>query len=205
MSISASLGTILSFALTIYLWLILGRVLLSWVSPDPYNPIVQFLAVVTEPVLGFFRRWIPPIGFLDLSPVWAMIAIQLLQRMVASLFNPMVSTATALLALGLELIYLLHMLVTLFLLLMLIRVGMNFYSWYLFRHGRRSVINLYNPGIRFLFTVTESLLRPMRRWVPTLHGLDVTPVLGAVIIITVLMAMQTGVLLLTGQGMDLNP
>ena len=43
---------ILNLGLTIYMWLIVARAILSWVSPDPYNPIVRFLYNVTEPVLG---------------------------------------------------------------------------------------------------------------------------------------------------------
>ncbi|MBF0610010.1 MAG: YggT family protein [Magnetococcales bacterium] len=201
MSIMASLGTILSFALNIYLWMILARVLISWISPDPYNPVVRFLVETTEPVLGFFRRWIPPIGMLDLSPIWAMLSIQVVQRLISTLFNPAASTSSALLSVAMEVVYLLHMLVTIFLLLMVIRVGMNIYSWNRFRKGQRSVFDLYNPGIRFLFSVTEGLLRPMRRWVPTFRGLDLTPVVGVAIILLVLIALQDGVaLLLLGMG-----
>jgi len=45
--------------LTLYMWLIIIRALISWVNPDPYNPIVRFLYRVTEPVLYQVRKWIP--------------------------------------------------------------------------------------------------------------------------------------------------
>jgi YggT family protein len=52
-----ALATIVDLALNIYLWLIIARALLSWVNPDPYNPIVRCLYNVTEPVLGYPRSW----------------------------------------------------------------------------------------------------------------------------------------------------
>lgn len=67
-------------ALRIYFWVIVVRALLSWVSPDPYNPIVRALAAVTEPVLRPLRRLVPPrkLGGLDLSPLIALLLIQFL-------------------------------------------------------------------------------------------------------------------------------
>ena len=55
-----ALAEIINLGLTIYMWLIIARAILSWVSPDPYNPIVRFLYNVTEPVLagcGSGYRW----------------------------------------------------------------------------------------------------------------------------------------------------
>ena len=73
---------------TAYTWLIVIRVLISWVSPDPFNPIVQFLMRVTDPVLEPFRRVIPSIGFIDISPVVALLVLQVLQKfLVKTLFD----------------------------------------------------------------------------------------------------------------------
>ena len=60
---------ILDMALTIYFWIIVIRALISWVNPDPYNPIVRFLYQVTEPVLYRIRKVVPYMGGLDLSPL----------------------------------------------------------------------------------------------------------------------------------------
>lgn len=67
-------------ALRIYFWVILVRALLSWVSPDPYNPIVRALVAVTEPVLAPLRRLVPPrkLGGIDLSPLIALLLIEFL-------------------------------------------------------------------------------------------------------------------------------
>lgn len=72
---------ILSILLTIYYWLILIRALISWVSPDPGNPIVQFLHAATEPVLEPIRHLVPTwrIG-LDLSPLIAFLLIMFIQK-----------------------------------------------------------------------------------------------------------------------------
>jgi YggT family protein len=76
-----ALATVLYWALDIYFWLIIARAVLSWVNPDPYNPIVRFLYNVTEPVLGYLRRRLPLVfGGLDLSPLVVLAAIIFLQR-----------------------------------------------------------------------------------------------------------------------------
>ena len=67
-----------------YSWIIIAAALISWVQPNPRNPIVVFLARVTEPVLEPVRRLLPPwkTGGLDLSPLIVLIAIQFVQRVV---------------------------------------------------------------------------------------------------------------------------
>ena len=85
----AALASILDLALTIYMWVIIARALLSWVNPDPYNPIVRMLYNVTEPVLGGVRARVPVVfGGLDLAPLVVLLAIVFLQRfLVATLFE----------------------------------------------------------------------------------------------------------------------
>lgn len=75
------IAKVLDIVLTFYYWLIIIRALISWVNPDPYNPIVQLLLKVTEPVLSPIRRFLP-LDFrfgIDLSPLAAILAIILLQ------------------------------------------------------------------------------------------------------------------------------
>jgi YggT family protein len=83
----AAVADVLNLLLTTYTWIIIARALISWVSPDPYNPIVQFLYRITEPVLAPVRRRLPGYGMgLDLSPLIVIIAIMFLRRfLVASL------------------------------------------------------------------------------------------------------------------------
>ncbi|PIQ81974.1 MAG: hypothetical protein COV76_06085 [Candidatus Omnitrophica bacterium CG11_big_fil_rev_8_21_14_0_20_64_10] len=68
----------------LYWWAILIRVLLSWVSPDPFNPIVQFLNRITEPVLAPLRRVIPAAGSFDLSPMVVLIGLPILKVFLVS-------------------------------------------------------------------------------------------------------------------------
>lgn len=70
---------ILDMALTIYFWIIVIRALISWVNPDPYNPIVRFLYQVTEPVLYRIRKVVPYMGGLDLSPLIVIFIIYFIQ------------------------------------------------------------------------------------------------------------------------------
>ena len=75
-----AVAVILDIVLTIYMWVIIIRALLSWVNPDPYNPIVQFLHSITEPVLYRVRKALPMPGMgLDLSPIIVLLAIIFLQ------------------------------------------------------------------------------------------------------------------------------
>jgi len=60
---------VLELAINAYIWIIIARALLSWVNPDPYNPIVRFLNRITEPVLRQVRYRLPNLGGLDLSPM----------------------------------------------------------------------------------------------------------------------------------------
>lgn len=69
-----ALAKITDIILTIAYWLILIRALISWVNPDPYNVIVQFLYRTTEPILSPIRKILPPSG-IDISPIIAFLAI----------------------------------------------------------------------------------------------------------------------------------
>ncbi len=75
-----AIAEILDMLLNLYMWMIIGSALLSWVSPDPYNPIVRFLYQVTEPLLRRIRRYMPIAGGMDFSPMVAIFAIIFLRQ-----------------------------------------------------------------------------------------------------------------------------
>ena len=76
----AAIAHILDTVLTIYMWIIIIRAVLSWVNPDPYNPIVRFIHQVTEPVMYRVRRLIPIGGLgIDFSPIIILLVIVFLQ------------------------------------------------------------------------------------------------------------------------------
>jgi YggT family protein len=73
-----AVAKLVDYVLYLYMWIIVIRALLSWVNPDPWNPIVRFLHQVTEPVLGPIRRRLPYTG-IDFSPLVAILGIYFLQ------------------------------------------------------------------------------------------------------------------------------
>ena len=78
-----AVASILYYVLDIYMWLVIARAVLSWVSPDPNKFIVQFIHTVTEPVLSWIRRRLPVVfGGIDLAPVVVFLAILFLENFV---------------------------------------------------------------------------------------------------------------------------
>ncbi|MBR8462567.1 YggT family protein [Campylobacter sp. faydin G-24] len=73
----AAVANILSTVIHIYIWIIIIAALISWVRPDPYNPIVQLLQRLTEPAYAFIRRFIPTtFNGIDLAPIIVLLALQ---------------------------------------------------------------------------------------------------------------------------------
>lgn len=82
-----ALAWVLNILLTIMYWLILIRALISWVNPDPFNPVVQFLMRTTDPVLEPVRRLLPPLS-VDISPIIVFFIIIFLQKfLISSLYE----------------------------------------------------------------------------------------------------------------------
>ena len=84
-----AVANVLHYVLYFYMWIIVARAVLSWVNPDPYNPIVRFIHNVTEPVLYRIRTKIPvDFGGIDFSPIIVILGIVFLQNFVVkSLFR----------------------------------------------------------------------------------------------------------------------
>ena len=78
----SAVATILDYVLSLYMWVIIARALISWVNPDPWNPIVQFLNRATEPVLAPIRRLIGLRIGMDVSPIIVILIIIFLQKAV---------------------------------------------------------------------------------------------------------------------------
>ncbi|MCS5694702.1 YggT family protein [Desulfofundulus thermocisternus] len=82
-----SLERIINVAFQVYTWLIFIRIVLSFIRHNPYHPLIRFIYEITEPVLGFFRRFIPPVGMLDFSPLVAFFALELLRQIILNLIR----------------------------------------------------------------------------------------------------------------------
>ena len=87
-SLLLAFSSILLTIITLYKWVIIISALLSWVQPDPYNPIVQMLYRLTEPAYAFVRRLIPTVvGGIDLAPLILIFGLQFLEIFLGSLFR----------------------------------------------------------------------------------------------------------------------
>jgi len=84
-----AIAQIADIVLSIYMWIIIIAAIISWVNPDPYNPIVRFLYSVTDPVLHLIRRYIRlGLGGIDISPLIVILIIMFIKRfLIASLIE----------------------------------------------------------------------------------------------------------------------
>jgi len=82
----STLAEVIGLVFQIYIFIVIARALISWVNPDPYNPIVRFLYQATEPVLERIRRFIPAsFGGIDFSPIILLLGLSLLRRLLLEL------------------------------------------------------------------------------------------------------------------------
>ncbi|MCK5111259.1 MAG: YggT family protein [Arcobacteraceae bacterium] len=89
-SLIVAFATILITIISLYKWIIIIGALLSWVQPDPYNPIVQMIYRLTEPAYALVRRFIPTVfGGMDMAPLILIFALQFLEIFLSNLFSGM--------------------------------------------------------------------------------------------------------------------
>jgi len=81
-----ALATVINLIFQIYFYIVIGRAIISWVNPDPYNPIVRFLHNATEPVLYRIRKLLPVhFGGIDLSPIILLVGLEVARQVLISL------------------------------------------------------------------------------------------------------------------------
>lgn len=87
-SLLIAFATLFVTIISLYKWIIIISALLSWVQPDPYNPIVQMLNRLTQPAYSLVRRLIPTVfGGMDMAPLILILALQFLEIFVQNLFS----------------------------------------------------------------------------------------------------------------------
>ncbi|MEW6671230.1 MAG: YggT family protein [Thermodesulfobacteriota bacterium] len=80
-----AIAKILDIVLLCFMWIVIARAILSWVNPDPFNPIVRFIHNITEPVLYRIRTFIPSaFGGIDFSPIIVFLGVIFLRTFVVS-------------------------------------------------------------------------------------------------------------------------
>ena len=168
-----------------YILAVMLRFMLQWVRADFYNPLVQFLVRITNPPLLPLRRIIPGYRGLDLASVALAFALQLVEvLLVTLLFGRPLGVGGLLLLTVMELLKLL----------------INIYLWGVIIQVVLSWVNPdpYHPAARVLAQLTAPLLRPARRWLPPISGVDLSPMLVVVALIFLSLLLQDFLGLLTG-------
>jgi YggT family protein len=154
---------------SLYLFALMLRFLLQWFEGDFYNPISQFLVKLTHPPLRYLRRIIPSIGRVDLASLVLMLALQALDIYLVSVLqqfqvNP-ANLAVAAFAQLLELLY-----------------DILFYSILISALLSWFAPGGYNPAVALLYSLTEPMLRSVRRLLPPMGGLDLSPLVALIVL-----------------------
>lgn len=147
----------------LYILIVMLRFLLQWVRADFYNPVSQFLVKITTPPLRPLRRVIPGWAGMDLAAVVLMLVLQMLALTLIALVRGVEPALGPLLVVSIA--ELVSLLLNVFLFSIIIQVIL---SW----------VNpgAYNPVTGLLYSLNEPLLRPARRLIPPISGLDLSPI-----------------------------
>lgn len=162
---SEILRYLLQSALGLFLFAVLLRMLLQIARADFYNPVSQFVVKVTQPVLAPLRRLVPPVGRLDTASLLLATGVQVLSIMIALAllgFRP----ANALLLLAWALLGIASLVVNMYFFAIL---GLIIFSW-IAPHS-------HHPALALLYQLTEPVMGPVRRLLPPVGGLDLSPIL----------------------------
>jgi len=151
----------------LYIMTVMLRFLLAAVRADFYNPVSQFLVKVTNPPLVALRRFIPSTGKVDTSALVLMLLLQLLSFTLISLLRGGPLAVWPLLILSLR---------------ELTELAINVFLFAIFVQVIISWVNpgTYNPVVSLLYSITEPVLRPCRRLVPPISGLDLSPLVALI-------------------------
>ena len=159
---SNALTFLITTLVDLYVTAVLLRLLLQWVRADFYNPVCQFLVRVTNPVLVPLRRVIPSIGRLDTASVVLMLGLEFIVTWIVVQLGPGALTLPQILVYSV-----LKLLGTLLWTWFFLIIAMVILSWV--GRGAR------HPVVPLVYQLTEPLLRPVRRVVPPIAGIDLSP------------------------------
>ena len=168
-NIIKALEFLISTLIGLYILCVMLRFLLAIVRADFYNPISQFLVKVTNPLLLPLRRIIPSVAGIDTSALVLMLSLQMaLVGLIALLRGGQVAIVSVLIF---SIAELLQLFLNVLLFSILIQVVLSWVS-----------PGTYNPVVSLLYSITEPVLRPCRRLVPPIHGIDLSPLVALIAI-----------------------
>lgn len=163
-----------SFLITVvidfYLTILLLRFMLQWLSADYYNPISQFTIKLTDPVVKPMRKIIPNVAGYDLPSILLLFIIAIVENGLVFWLH----YGSAPYILGLILYAVVH----------LLQLGVNLLFYAIIIRAILSWVNPqnYNPGIAIIALITEPLLAPIRRKLPSVAGIDLSPLLLLIVL-----------------------
>jgi YggT family protein len=166
---SNALSYLVGTLIDLYVAAVLLRLLLQWVRADFYNPLCQFLVKVTNPVLVPLRRVIPSVGRLDSASVVLMLVLEIISVWIISLLGSKSMSFQQIVAFS-AIKLVMTLLMTYF---FLIIIGVII-SWL----GRR----MQHPAIPLVYQLTEPVLRPFRKVIPPIAGIDLSPLFALIAI-----------------------
>lgn len=163
--ITQALLFLVQTAFTLYLIALLLRLLLQWVRAGFHNPIAQFLVTITNPLLRPLRRVVPGFAGIDWALVVLILAVQILEIMLLALIvGAPIPGVAALLVLSLG--HLLRLIIYIYIVTIIVQVVISWVN-----------PHAYNAATVLIYSLNDPLLRPVRRLLPPLGGLDLTPLL----------------------------
>jgi YggT family protein len=167
MNATGALIYLISTLTDLYVTAILLRLLLQWVKADFYNPLSQFLIKITNPVLIPTRRLIPSIGRLDTASVVVMLLLELVQLVLINLLGKT--------EFGFQFLFLFavqKLLITLLLTYFVLIIARVIVSW-IANQSR-------HPLIPLIYQLTEPVLRPINKLLPSMGGVDLSPLFALI-------------------------
>jgi YggT family protein len=167
---------LVSTVFDLYILIVALRFLLQLVRADFYNPFSQFIVTLTNPLLRYLRRWIPGYAGVDWACLILLFGVQILELALISLIGGRMPSIPGLLVLSLASLIRLGVYIMMFAIIVQVIV-----SWV--------SPGAYNPLTTLLYRLTDFILRPARRLLPPVGGVDFSPWL-------VLVAMQLGIILI---------
>ncbi len=168
-STASAFSYLLGTLIDLYVAAVLLRLLLQWVRADFYNPLCQFLVKVTNPVLVPLRRVIPPIGRLDTASVVLMLALEFAGIWGISQIGSAVMNIQQIVAFGA-----IKLMMTLLMTYFFLIIALVILSWI----GSRS----HHPVVPLVYQLTEPVLKPFRKFIPPIAGLDLSPLFALITI-----------------------
>lgn len=175
---ASALVFVVSSIAQLYVFVLLLRLLLPWVGADFRNPLAQGLLKITSPLVVPLRRVIPPIGRIDTATLLVTFVV-LYATIFLILLIKGLSASFAVIAISAA-VYIPLLTLRLYTFLIIVRVVLSWVS-----------TGGYNPAVAIIFTLTDPVLRPIRRIIPVMGGFDLSPIF-AIILVGALVRLVSG-------------